>query len=170
MQKHTEVNVTTIARIGIAGLVAVSLAGCAGPRAASSQDMQSRLAQLDGRVSTLERHVGLIEGKAWNQREDVSYLKGRVEGLQPSIQGATRPASVKSTPRRIQTALKNAGFYAGAVDGKIGPQTKQAIKEFQRARGLSADGRAGSKTWAQLAQYLPSESGNGYENRSIYEK
>lgn len=154
---------TTIARIGIAGLAAVSLAGCAGPRVASSQDVQSRLAQLDGRVSALERHVGLIEGKAWNQREDVSYLKGRVDGLGSSAQSSTRSASVKSTPRRIQTALKNAGFYTGAVDGKVGRQTKQAIKEFQRAHGLAADGRVGSKTWAQLAQYLPGEAAIEYE-------
>ncbi len=54
----------------------------------------------------------------------------------------------------IQKALKNAGFYAGAIDGKIGPKTKKAIEEFQNAKGLTADGKVGPKTWAELAKHL----------------
>ena len=143
--------------MGLLGLLAVALTGCAGHRAAQTQNLNMQMAQLDGRVSMLENHLGLIEGKAWNQREDVSYLRGRVEGMQSSFGGSASAATTKPTPRRIQTALKNAGYYAGSVDGKVGPQTKQAIKEFQRTHGLSADGKVGPKTWTQLAQYLPSE-------------
>lgn len=54
----------------------------------------------------------------------------------------------------IQKALKNAGFYAGAIDGKIGPKTKKAIEEFQAAKGLKADGKVGPRTWAELAKHL----------------
>lgn len=62
-----------------------------------------------------------------------------------------------SKNKDIQTALKAAGFYAGAVDGKIGPKTKKAIVEFQRAKGLKADGKVGPKTWAELEKYLVSQ-------------
>lgn len=58
------------------------------------------------------------------------------------------------TPQEIQAALKNAGYYAGAVDDKIGPQTKKAIEEFQKAKGLQVDGKVGPKTWAVLGYYL----------------
>lgn len=54
----------------------------------------------------------------------------------------------------IQKALKAAGFYTGAVDGKIGPRTKKAIIDFQKAKGLKADGKVGPKTWAELEKYL----------------
>ena len=54
----------------------------------------------------------------------------------------------------IQTALKAAGFYTDNVDGKMGPKTKRAIIEFQKARGLKADGKVGAKTWAELEKYL----------------
>ena len=54
----------------------------------------------------------------------------------------------------IQKALKAAGFYTGAVDGKIGPKTKKAIMDFQKAKGLKADGKVGPKTWAELEKYL----------------
>jgi len=143
--------------MGLMGLMAVTLTGCAGHRTAQIQDVRTRVAQLDGRISMLEHHLGLIEGKAWNQREDVSYLRGRVEGMQAGFGQSGRVAAIKSTPKRIQTALKNAGYYPGSIDGKIGPQTKQAVKEFQRTHGLSVDGKVGPKTWTQLAQYLPSE-------------
>ncbi|MFA5143505.1 MAG: peptidoglycan-binding domain-containing protein [Candidatus Omnitrophota bacterium] len=54
----------------------------------------------------------------------------------------------------IQMALKNAGLYAGAIDGKVGPKTKRAIEEFQKSKGLKADGKVGPKTWAELEKYL----------------
>ena len=56
--------------------------------------------------------------------------------------------------RDIQKALKNAGFYAGSVDGKIGPKTRKAIEEFQKSKGLKADGKVGPKTWAELEKYI----------------
>ena len=54
----------------------------------------------------------------------------------------------------IQTALKNAGFYKGKIDGTIGPKSKKAIEEFQSANGLKADGKVGPKTWEALGRYL----------------
>jgi len=63
--------------------------------------------------------------------------------------GPYKPAAAE-----IQKALKNANFYAGEVDGKIGPKTKAAIEEFQKANNLKADGKAGPKTWALLSGYL----------------
>lgn len=54
----------------------------------------------------------------------------------------------------IQKALKNAGFYTGSIDGKIGPKTKGAIMEFQKAKALKVDGKVGPKTWSELEKYL----------------
>ncbi|MFA5092713.1 MAG: peptidoglycan-binding domain-containing protein [Candidatus Omnitrophota bacterium] len=64
-------------------------------------------------------------------------------------QGPYKPAGME-----IQTALKNAGFYAGSIDGKIGPKSKKAIVDFQAANGLKADGKVGPKTWEVLSKYL----------------
>ena len=60
----------------------------------------------------------------------------------------------KPTVREIQTALNNAGFYMGMVDGNKGPLTKKAIEDFQRANNLEVDGKVGTKTWAVLSPYL----------------
>ncbi len=62
----------------------------------------------------------------------------------------------KPAVEQIQTALKNAGYYSGKIDGNSGPMTKAAIKEFQKANSLNADGKVGQKTWAALNKYLNS--------------
>ncbi|HOD12076.1 MAG TPA: peptidoglycan-binding protein [Candidatus Omnitrophota bacterium] len=53
-----------------------------------------------------------------------------------------------------QEALRAAGFYAGAIDGRSGPKTIKAIKDFQKSRGLIVDGRVGRKTLSALNDVL----------------
>lgn len=67
---------------------------------------------------------------------------------------AATEAKAIGTPKEIQTALKNAGFYNGTVDGIVGPATKKAVKEFQQANGLTVDGVVGKQTWTKLKQHL----------------
>lgn len=75
-----------------------------------------------------------------------------------AVAAATLPSEfIKPAEKEIQTALKNAGYYAGTVDGNIGPKTKKAIEDFQTANGLSADGKVGPKTWALLSKHLNPE-------------
>jgi len=54
----------------------------------------------------------------------------------------------------VQSALKNAGYYNGSIDGKIGGKTKAAISEFQKDHDLTSDGIIGKKTWAELKYYI----------------
>ena len=77
-------------------------------------------------------------------------VSGQLEPLPPA-------GPYKPTAKEIQSALKNAGLYAGEVDGKIGPKTKAAIEEFQKANNLTPDGKVGTKTWASLSRYLNPE-------------
>ena len=57
----------------------------------------------------------------------------------------------------VQAVLKEAGFDPGAFDGKMGTKTKNAIMAFQRAAGLTADGKIGYKTLEKLVGYLPAQ-------------
>ncbi|SDE83801.1 C40 family peptidase [Sporomusa acidovorans] len=50
----------------------------------------------------------------------------------------------------IQAQLNNLGFNAGAVDGDFGSLTANAVKAFQRSRGLEADGVVGMQTYRAL--------------------
>lgn len=80
----------------------------------------------------------------------------------PAVSGSLEPlppaGPYKPAVEEIQTALKNAGYYAGSIDGKAGPKTKKAIGDFQTANSLKADGKVGPKTWAVLSKYLKSST------------
>lgn len=50
--------------------------------------------------------------------------------------------------RAVQDALKQIGFYAGPLDGILGPQTHTAIATFERRTGREQNGQA---TWDLLS-------------------
>lgn len=51
----------------------------------------------------------------------------------------------------LQVLLAGYGYLQGRyVDGKFGEKTETAVKDYQQAFDLSADGICGSKTWAVL--------------------
>lgn len=50
----------------------------------------------------------------------------------------------------LQTNLKNLGYNVGIIDGKFGTKTEAAVKAFQSANGLTADGIAGPLTQEKI--------------------
>ena len=52
--------------------------------------------------------------------------------------------------KAAQQALKDKGHDPGAVDGKMGPKTQSAVRDFQSKEGLKATGRLDSETRAKL--------------------
>lgn len=63
---------------------------------------------------------------------------------------ALRLGSSGSKVKTMQQKLKNLGYYTGSVDGQFGEGTEKALKAFQKANGLSADGVAGTATLNKL--------------------
>jgi hypothetical protein len=87
----------------------------------------------------------------------------------PTLRAGAKGPSVVT----LQKKLAAAGFNPGAADGDFGPKTLSAVKAFQKAKGLTADGVVGPKTWDKLgikvqAPSTPPSSGgrvvNGYVN------
>ncbi len=52
--------------------------------------------------------------------------------------------------REVQQRLKELGYLGGSVDGDFGAATEAAVKAFQKANGLDADGKVGKQTLAKL--------------------
>src|ERR1700716_1301557 len=72
---------------------------------------------------------------------------------EPTLQrGSTDPAV-----RDLQEALKALGYNPGPIDGVFGATTEAAVKAFQQARGITADGIVGKVTWINIDEADQSE-------------
>tara|TARA_R100000900_G_scaffold103990_1_gene80688 strand:+ start:235 stop:1659 length:1425 start_codon:yes stop_codon:yes gene_type:complete len=69
---------------------------------------------------------------------------------EPEFVDVPKPIPVTLNNREIQEKLVDAGYNI-TVDGVVGPQTKKAIKAFQKEKGLKVDGVVGKNTTAALA-------------------
>ena len=125
------------------------------------------------KVDTLDSRVGSVESKQAESDRVVSQQNQAIEELKASkertvttnISTRSSPVRSKSHMKEVQICLQNAGFYKGKIDGVKGKSTKKAVKEFQKANGLKADGKVGSKTWEALNKYeaagAPAEAAEG---------
>ena len=146
--------------------ITILFAGCSTVSSKRLNSLETKVGTLEAKVDSVEQRQSAIEGQTGESRESVGYLKGKVDSRGPStvvVTGAQGNAGYlygkKSlTHKDIQLALKNANFYTGSIDGKIGKNTKKAIREFQKTNGLKADGKVGPKTKELLLQYLTQEN------------
>jgi N-acetylmuramoyl-L-alanine amidase len=59
----------------------------------------------------------------------------------------------------LQQRLSGLGYDLGRVDGRFGPRTDTALREFQRSVGADPDGTAGPETFRALARLARTMSG-----------
>ncbi|MEH2179023.1 peptidoglycan-binding protein [Nostoc sp.] len=65
-----------------------------------------------------------------------------------------RYGSRKSDVQRLQTQLKQLGYYSGVIDGQYNASTQIAVSKFQKVKGLEVDGIAGPATQEKLQAAL----------------
>jgi len=132
-----------LATILVLGIFALTLGGCA-----------TAQKQKDTEIQGLKERVSMLESELQSREDQINDLKlalaqtGQDQGIE-KLEAKSRP-----TMKQIQTALKNAGFDPGPIDGKKGKKTREAIKAFQKQNNLTVDGKVGKDTWELLRKYL----------------
>lgn len=126
----------------------VSLSGCA--TFGKKKDLETQ--GLKNEISALETQLQNKDREILTLREDLDrVMQERIVPVkeQVSIEPKSRPNA-----KQVQMALRNAGYNPGKIDGRMGKQTREAIRSFQGANNLVADGKVGKKTWELLRNYL----------------
>lgn len=147
-------------------LVMMTLTGCASKKGTTKQInalqaqvgvLTDEVIRLDDALQSTRTALQEEENRRSELNSQLSQSSARIGSLREEesvIRGIYRtPSGFELPSASIQKALKNAGYYQGAVDGKIGPGTRKAIEAFQRDNGLSADGVVGRKTWSKLKSF-----------------
>lgn len=148
--------------------LAVLVTGCAGGKKAKQEInlLKTQVGGLTDEVSRISEDNKFTQ-EALKQSEDKrAELEDQIAELQAKMAGRSTGGSISTaagvyrTPSgfelratQLQAALKNAGYYEGGVDGKVGPGTIDAIRRFQADNGLDADGVCGRKTWSKLKSF-----------------
>lgn len=154
--------------IGVVLPALLIFAGCASlaPQKHDPQvaPMQERISQLESEVSVKTAELNELASALERQQQEKEKLlaafeakKGIPADLSESLQEEYRASLEKSyymSVIQLQMALRNSGFDPGIIDGKMGQSTRAALKEFQGANGLAADGILSRQTWEMLQEYL----------------
>ena len=121
--------------------IALCLTGCATQK---NKDLESQ--RLRNQITALNAQIQT------NQAQTEEAVAPQIK----PVEAIKTDAEVKYPPtvRQIQTALANAGYDPGKVDGKIGEKTRKAIRRFQKDHKLQVDGKINKKTWNVLKEYL----------------
>ncbi|MCM8763571.1 MAG: peptidoglycan-binding protein [Candidatus Omnitrophica bacterium] len=117
-----------------------------------TQRLRTQIGTLEQQLKDSEKEIEILEIQLERERQTRRNLERQILAEKSKL--ADFQTLPRPSVRNIQEALRKAGFYDGAVDGKLGPKTKEAIKNFQKSRGLQVDGIVGKATWRELAKYL----------------
>jgi glucose-6-phosphate dehydrogenase assembly protein OpcA len=90
-----------------------------------------------------------------------SYGISGEDGGLPAATRATTFTLVVYEPEETQYLLTATGYYAGPIDGILGPQTEAALRDIQRKHNLSETGTATPETLAILREEYAKSRNNG---------
>ena len=153
----------------------ILLAGCATAKAPSAShrleqkyiSLEKKMMLKDRAIEDLKYQVGQLSARIerMSSPEQIQPMETYVDMDESEIVTKTGGSSenkegiirVGTNVQSVQKALKNAGYYNGSIDGKIGSKSKKAIRTFQKDHDLKVDGIVGHNTWKELKLYLESE-------------
>jgi len=99
--------------------------------------------EFDDRLERVRQYYDIRE-------EHMSAYTYQKQTIKAIPKDTVRQGSKGTAVKLLQTELNGGGFACGTVDGAFGAKTLSAVKSFQSACCLVADGIVGQKTWTAL--------------------
>ena len=166
-------------RLQVAAVLA--LAGLAAPAAAGATTQNLSVGASGSAVRQLQAKLGITADGAFGPQTEAAVRQFQrshgipatglvgpltraalgLEGDAPATQDDPTPATtVKATASQVRMLQRRLGV---TVDGVLGPQTRSAIKAFEAAHGLTANGELDAETLSALgvgeATTAPADTG-----------
>lgn len=88
---------------------------------------------------------GVVGPNTWAKLNQVTTPPPAAPRAMPTLRQGASGAAVSTLQNRLR-----AHGYNVSVDGQFGPRTADAVRSFQRAKGLGVDGVVGPNTWSKL--------------------
>jgi hypothetical protein len=114
-------------------------------RTKADQKADKARTNADGTTSTTGE--GKME-RAWDKTK--ATTKDAAHKVKDAVTPDKEKAEMAVDVRGAQQALRSKGFDPGPVDGRMGPRTTAAVREFQSKEGLSATGQLDADTRDRL--------------------
>ena len=122
-------------------------------------DDELRVIEAKGRDDgVVKRTLNASGAGYWNAYGRPSYFEEEIEAeaaepielVVSRLLKYTSPYMKGEDVKQLQRALNNAGCECGSVDGIFGKNTRDAVKAYQKLKGLKVDGIAGEDTVTAL--------------------
>ena len=134
-----------------------------GSKGQAVKDLQEALIELDFKPGEVDGIFGVLTESAVKAFQ--GWAKVTVDGIvgpqtwerldfadtsDPTLRKGSKGVAVRGLQRR----LIDAGFGPDdEIDGRFGPKTEAAVKDFQKQEGLEVDGIVGPQSWKRLNEY-----------------
>jgi peptidoglycan hydrolase-like protein with peptidoglycan-binding domain len=141
------------------------------PAAPPFSRREERVKQLQHQLTALGLEPGLVDGRYGPLTTDAVRRFQRahdlpVDGIADPVTLNALKSTVNGSPfivrtervKELQRQLHRVGLEPGMVDGRYGPLTTEAVKRFQEAHGLPADGIADPETLNHIRKDTPTTS------------
>jgi general secretion pathway protein A len=148
-------NLGALQRINSPAILELTLPGVSGKRYLALTGMDSDRLLISPAISGRNYLTAAELDKVWSGRICLLWKNYR------NIPSGLKSGSSGEPVGRLQMLLRDAGVYRGSLTGVYDSGTVAAVKNFQSARGLEPDGKAGKQTLMLLYRsavgYFPPE-------------
>lgn len=138
---------------GVAGTVTITLLFGEKPSDTSSTTGSKNTASTETDEKDTKKETGNLNGI--NNIADIG-----------STPGTSKSGDSGTYVKKLQQALSLKGYYNGSIDGSFGEGTEKAVKAFQKSKGMSQDGVAGTTTIKLLFGEKPADTSSTVKNSS----
>jgi peptidoglycan hydrolase-like protein with peptidoglycan-binding domain len=124
-----------------------------GDRVASGAGIGAGAGAVVGAVTGLTILEGVLIGAAAGGLVG-GLTEADVINLGDPIWADQEQSANRSAVMRVQAGLTKLGYNPGPIDGVMGPNTRSAIRGYQRDHGLAVDGRASKSLASHIDRQL----------------